>query len=519
MREFIYCKVKGVETRRGKTTTQDAQNNDTNIHNEEPLVANHNEPVESNEVLTNNQPRKTNEPIVQPSIKIQTPPIPFPYRLRKEKEEDHQKKFLETLKQLHINFPFIEALAQMPKYIKFLKGLLTNRARLEEACTITMNERGSAVLLNKLPSKEKDPGSFTIPYDIGQLYINNALADLGASISLIPYTMYEKLGLGEPKATRMSLELADRSIQYPRGIIKDVLIKVDKFVLPIDFIILDMPEDSRVPINLGRPFLATARAMIDVFNKKITLRVGDDEVIFNVDQSIKRPPSEDDECYSIDDLDDMISTEAQELLANKEPDSFLSRGLEKSIDQSDLEGFEPVESEPVEMEREHLYSASANKIDEKKPELKYLPHHLEYAYLYGFFQIPIAPEDQEKTTFTCSYGTFAYLRMPFGLCNAPATFQRCMMEIFHDMVEDFMEVFMDDFSVFGCQTKANKVGSTSSRFNIEINDKRGAENLVVDHLSRLENPDLGTFTEEDIGNKFPDEHLMALKTELNNDEP
>ncbi|GJR21682.1 DNA-directed DNA polymerase [Tanacetum coccineum] len=263
--------------------------------------------------------------------------------------------------------------------------LLTNKARLEEDCTITMNERCSAVLLNKLPSKEKDLGSFTIPYDISQLHINNALADIGDSISLMQYTMYEKLGLGEPKATRMSLELADRSIQYPRGITKNVLIKVDKFVLLNDFIILDMLEDSRVPIILGRPFLATARAMIDVFNKKITLRVGDDEVIFDVDQSIKRPPTEDDECYRIDDLDNTINAEAQELLANDEPDSFLSRGLEKSIDQSDLEGCKPVDCntdndsnepircivsintsylvvkeivEPVKVAREHLYSAS-----------------------------------------------------------------------------------------------------------------------------------------------------------------
>ncbi|GKA84686.1 reverse transcriptase domain-containing protein [Tanacetum coccineum] len=214
----------------------------------------------------------------------------------------------------------------MPKYAKFLKSLLTNKSRLEEACTITMYERCSAVLLNKLSSKKKVPGSFTIPCHIGDLQINNALADLEASISLMPYTMYEKLGIGEPKPTRMSLELADRSIQYPRGIVENVLIKVDKFVLSIDFVILDMPEDSRILIILGRPFLATARAMIDVFNKKITLR------------------------------------------------------------------------------------------------------------------ILIAPEDQEKTTFTCPYGTFVYRRMPFGLCNALATFQRCMTAIFHDMVEDFMEV-------------------------------------------------------------------------------
>ncbi|GKA43696.1 DNA-directed DNA polymerase, partial [Tanacetum coccineum] len=333
----------------------------------------------------------TNEPVVQPSNEVQTPPVPFLRRLRKEKEEAQQKMFLENLKQLHINLPFIEALAQISKYAKFLKGLLTNKARLEEACKIIMNERCSAVLLNKLPSKGKDPGSFTIPCDIGQLHIDNALADLGASISLMPYTLYKKLGLGEPKATRMSLELTERSIQYPRGTIENVLIKVDTFVLPIDFVILDMPEDSRW---------------------------GGEEMVFDVDQSIKRLTTKDDECYGIDDLDDTINEEAQELLANKEPDSFLSMGLEKSIDQSDLECYESASSDgnnesdpensirridsanttyPVmqgttkrdDVKSEHLYSASANEIDEKKPELKNFPQHLEYAYLHGDKSFPI----------------------------------------------------------------------------------------------------------------------------------
>ncbi|GJR87920.1 DNA-directed DNA polymerase [Tanacetum coccineum] len=194
----------------------------------------------------------------------------------------------------------------MPKYAKFLKSLLTNKVRLEEAFTITMNERCSTVLLNKLPSKEKDPGSFTIPCDIGHLHINNALAGLGAVISLMPYTMYEKLSLGEPKPTGMSLELADRSIQYQRGIIENVLIKVDKFILPIDFVIFDMPEDSRIPIILRRPFW-------------------------------HQPPAEDDECYGIDDLYDTINIETQELLGNDQLDSFLLKGLEKSINQLDLE--------------------------------------------------------------------------------------------------------------------------------------------------------------------------------------
>ncbi|GJW03916.1 DNA-directed DNA polymerase, partial [Tanacetum coccineum] len=368
----------GVTTRGGKTTTQDVHDNDTNVPPKEPVVAELEKPVGSNKVLTNDRPQITSEPVVQPSNEVQPPPVPFPRRLRKEKDEAQQKKFLENLKQLHINLPFIKPLDQMPKYGKFLKSLLTNKARLEEACKIIMNKRCSAILLNKLPSKEKDPGSFTIPCDIGQLHIDNALANLGASISLMPYTMYKKL----------------------------------------DFVILDMPEDSRVPIILGRPFLATARAMIDVFNQKITLRVGDDEVVFDVDQSIKRPTTEDDECYGINDLDETINEEAQKLLVNEEPDSFLSRELEKSINQSDLECCESTsinEKNGADSEKsirridsantpysvsqatinsdnvksEHLYSASATEIDEKKPELKNLPQHLEYAYLHGDKSFPI----------------------------------------------------------------------------------------------------------------------------------
>ncbi|GKC60523.1 reverse transcriptase domain-containing protein [Tanacetum coccineum] len=273
--QVIDYEVKGITTIGGKTTTQDVHDNNTDEQPEDPPAIDPYKLVGSKEVLTEYQPQKTNEPFFLPSSEVQTPPVHFPRRLRKEKDEAQQKKFLENLKQLHINLPFIEALAQIPKYAKFLKRLLTNKARLKETCKITMNERCSVVLLNKLPSKDKDPGSFTIPCDIGQLHIDNALADLGASISLMPYTMYEKLGLGEPKATRMSLELADRLIRSSRRF----------------------------------------------------------KIIFDVDQSIKRLTTEDDECFRIDDLDDTINEEAQELLENKEPDSLLSRGLEKTIDQ------------------------------------------------------------------------------------------------------------------------------------------------------------------------------------------
>ncbi|GJT60684.1 reverse transcriptase domain-containing protein [Tanacetum coccineum] len=245
--------AKGVTTRGGKMTSEVTYNkeiNETNLNHKESPKFQPNDQDKPNEVVIENEPLNILERTTQPSVKPQQSPIPFPNRLRKEKEEAQQRKFLENLKQLHINIPFIEALVQMPKYAKYLKNLLTNKSGLEEACTVTMNERCSVILLNKLLSKEKDLGSFTIPFQVSNLHIDNALADLRASISLIPDTMYEKLGLGEPKPTRMSLELADRSIKYPRGVVENVLIKVDKFVLPVYFVILDMPEDSRILIIL-----------------------------------------------------------------------------------------------------------------------------------------------------------------------------------------------------------------------------------------------------------------------------
>ncbi|GJX77040.1 DNA-directed DNA polymerase [Tanacetum coccineum] len=216
----------------------------------------------------------------------------------------------------------------------------------------------------------------------------------------------------------MSLELADKSIQYPIGIVENVLIKVDKFVISIDFVILDMPEDSRILIILGRPFLATACVMIDAFNKKITLKLGDDEVVFDMEQSMKKPSTEDDECYNIYDLGGTINEETKVLLENDKLDSFLLNNLEKTITQSDKENCNSIVNEFVEdskikksirridvtntaystgqeiegaknISNEHLYSASTNEIEEKKPELKDLPSHLEYALLYNKKCFPV----------------------------------------------------------------------------------------------------------------------------------
>ena len=217
------------------------------------------------------------------------PPIPYPQRLRKHKDAHQFAKFLEVFKKLHINIPFAEALAQMPTYVKFLKDILSNKRKLEEFETVALTEECSAILQNKLPPKLKDPGKFTIPCTIGNLEFGQALLDSGASINLMPFSTFKKLGLGKVKPTRVTLQLADRSIKHPYGIIEDVLMKVGNFFFPVDFVILEMEEDVEIPLILGRPFLKTSRALIDHKEDKLTLRIQDEKVVFDMFKATENP--------------------------------------------------------------------------------------------------------------------------------------------------------------------------------------------------------------------------------------
>ncbi|XP_022004399.1 uncharacterized protein LOC110901958 [Helianthus annuus] len=198
----------------------------------------------------------------------------------------------------------------MPKYAKFLKDLLRNKEKLGDLSNVPLNGGCSAVVLNKLPEKLTDAAIFIIPCLFGSNTNTRALADLGASINLMPFSLYEKLDLVELSPTRMTLSLADRCVKYPRGIVENLLVKVDKFVFPADFIILDMEADERVPIILGRPFLRTAKALIDVYDGKITLRVGEERVTFEADRSMNHPSGSDDysgPCHSVYFLNSFIS--------------------------------------------------------------------------------------------------------------------------------------------------------------------------------------------------------------------
>ncbi|XP_020270991.1 uncharacterized protein LOC109846180 [Asparagus officinalis] len=196
-------------------------------------------------------------------------------------------KMLET--QISLLYPFPKAISQMPYYAKFLKEILSNKRKLEEYEIVALTEECSAIIQNKLPPKLKDPGSFSIPCVIGNVSINRALCDLGASVSLMPMSIYKKLGIGDLKPTTISLQLADRSVKYPVGILEDVPIQVGKFFFPVDFVILEMEEDSNIPIILGRPFLATAGAIIDVKNGSLTLNIGGEKVEFDLSNTMKLP--------------------------------------------------------------------------------------------------------------------------------------------------------------------------------------------------------------------------------------
>ena len=216
-----------------------------------------------------------------------TPPLPFPQKFKKTKLDAWFAKFLNKFKKLKINIPFTDALAQMPNYVKFIKEIMSNKKKLESYETVNMSENCNVIIQRKLLEKKKDPGSFAIPCVIGQHTFNKALCDFGASINLMPYYVAKRLNLGEIELIALSHQMADRSMASPKGIIEHVLIKVDKFIFPVDFVVLDMEDDEKVPLILARPFLATSRALIDVESGELTLRLGDDKVKLSIYQNDK----------------------------------------------------------------------------------------------------------------------------------------------------------------------------------------------------------------------------------------
>nr|GEX37708.1 hypothetical protein [Tanacetum cinerariifolium] len=577
-------------------------------------------------VTQSETPTLTSEPVVAPvSAPMPNMKSSIPYHSRRDNERrrdqanEQIKKFYKIFKDMSFKISFTDALILMPKFASILKALIGNKEKLRmDECL--------------------------------------ALEDLGASINLMPFSVWEALSLPRLTLTCMTLELADRLVFKPIGITKDVSFKVGVFHFPADFVVANFEPDPRVPIILGRCFLKTGRALIDVHKGELTLRIGNEAITYNLDQTVRYSANYNQttankidviemacEEYSQEVLgfsavtasgnttphdDPIVSTTSPTLnpfgdsdfLLFGEADAFL--GLEDDMDSSKINPFyydqegnillleAILNNEPLHPFLNHeQYLPSFKKelkvceakivkssVDEPpEVELKDLPPHLEYAFMEGdnklpviiakelgdeekfalikvlkshkraitwklsdiqggftvveneeneliptrlvtgwrvcidyrklneatrkdhfplpfmdqmlerlagnefhyfldgfsgYFQILFDPRDQEKTTFTCPYGTFAYRRMPFGLCNVPGTFQRCMLAIFNDMVEKTMKVFMDDFSVFGnsfenCLSCLDKMLQRCEDTNLSLNWEKShfmvKEGIVLGH--------------------------------------
>ncbi|XP_070056963.1 uncharacterized protein [Nicotiana tomentosiformis] len=387
-------------------------------------------------------------------------PPPFPQRLRKKNHDHMFHKFLDMLKQILLNIPLVDMIRE---------------------CTSRIQ--------HKLPQKLKDLGSFTIPVMIGEIDMGRALCDLGASINLMPFSVLKQLGLGAPRPTTMMLQLADRSYVYPEGVIEDVLLQIGMFIFPVDFIILDHESDKLVPIILRRPLLATRDAIINVREGKMIMRVENEEAVFNVYRAIQLP-------RHYEDLAMISVVEINEPAV--EPSAFKEDVLENVLMLSSHLELEEEEEKLLRVLREHKHAIGWTMSDIKgispafcmhkilmeeghKPSVEHqcrlnpiMKEVVRKEVIKWLDADCYCPGRSRKDHFYMPLWTYAIKRMLFGLCNAPSTFQRCMMAIFTDMVEWFVEVFMEDFSVFGysfdeCLTNLAKVLARCEETNLVLN--------------------------------------------------
>ena len=285
--------------------------------------------------------------------------------------------------------PFTEVVTQMPLYAKLLKDLLSKKRKIAKEGIVNLTATCSAVIKRDLPEKMKDPGSFTIPCTIGEFEFPKALCDSGASINLMPYSVAKKLSLGEITPTTVTLQMADRTMAKPEGIIEEVLVKVGKFIFPADFIILDMEEDSQVPLLLGRPFLATGAAFIDMQKGILTLRVGEETADFDLFRSLRNLDIERDDIKSVEDVyvnnsDFYYDCNDQLSINEKEMNFQYLEGFDSNFLHLNLHSTEKVLS----LEQNGIKQGDKNEekefhqeTDEEGLVLKEFPSHLKYAYL------------------------------------------------------------------------------------------------------------------------------------------
>ncbi|XP_057719591.1 uncharacterized protein LOC130934020 [Arachis stenosperma] len=289
-------------------------------------------------------------PPPKPVLKPYVPKAPYPQRLRKDGKDGQFSKFLEFFKRLQINISFAEALEQMPLYAKFLKELITKKRNWEAKETIVLIEECSTIIQKKLPQKLKDTGSFQIPCIIGDITIEKAL-----------------MKIEEAKPTRMTLHLADRTFKFPHGVVEDLLVKVGEFIFPADFVVLDMEEEANTSIILGRPFLATVGAIIDVHKGELVLRLHKEKMVFNVSKAMSYPKEPIGECMLVDTMEQIVQEVMEE--DQCEENIELEQASDGKLPQATM--------------RNSIMPTTTDNKDAESPklDLKALPPNLNYAYL------------------------------------------------------------------------------------------------------------------------------------------
>nr|GEY67272.1 reverse transcriptase domain-containing protein [Tanacetum cinerariifolium]GEY71146.1 reverse transcriptase domain-containing protein [Tanacetum cinerariifolium] len=319
----------------------------------------------------------------------------------REKDDILAAKFMEIFRGLHFELSFADALVHMPKSAPMFKKLLNNKNKLIELTKTPLNENCSAVLLKKLPEKLGDQGRFLIPCDFLEFDNCLALADLGASINLMPLSIWKKLRLPTLNDTKMVLELVDETISKPTGLAENVFVKVGKFYFPVDFVVLDFIVDPRVSLILGRPFLSIAHALIDVYEGEIILRHDEQSLTLKCGDTPSISYNNFLSLNKVDLIDATCDEYSQEVLgfsdviANSTPyfEPIVSNSSQNltPFDESDFllfeeaDAFIAIEDEPISSEIDATYYDPEGDILILKAllniELKELPPHLEYAIL------------------------------------------------------------------------------------------------------------------------------------------
>ena len=387
---FEHCKA--------VTTLRSGKVIDKTIQTKEPLQELQSEPVRDDEVSDKPHVPRTDIIGGEPEQDMAThiPLAPYLHRLRAPKKVNNHSEIYELFKQVKLNIPLLDSIKQIPSYAKFLKDLCTVKRKLGVNKEAFMTKQSTSLIRNNLPPKYKDLGSPTISIVVGNSKLGHALVDLGASVNLLPYSVYVDLGLGELEPTNITLQLANHSVKIPRGIAKDVLVQVDKFYFPVDFFVLDtqpvVNQGTQFPVILGRPFLATTNAIIHCRGGLMTLSFGNMTVNLNIFNVIKGMRDEEGVCevnifdsvvqkyldnVSYDDplMSCLVSPSWDEEVTTSESE-FLHSIIEHN-EVLEVNGWAP-KFEPLPPIEDRALPS-----EERPPklELKPLPSHLKYAFL------------------------------------------------------------------------------------------------------------------------------------------